>query len=121
MLNSGLQSIRVSPDNVLALQTLAVLVQQESRHGANAYFGSRADQLVNVDLVEFDIRVFLAEFRDLGRDGLARAAPGGEAVDDDGVLGVDDLLRVFGVAGGLLVWFFGLWEWLESGKGIRTM
>ena len=100
---------------------LAVLVQQEGRHGANAYFASRVAQLVDVDLVELDIRVLLAEVRDLGGNGLAGAAPGGEAVYDDGALGVENLFLEFGVAGLLLVWFWFVGVIRESGKGRRTM
>lgn len=97
--------MRVSPDDIRLL-TLAILVQHESWHGADTQIRCRFGQGVDVNLVELGLRVLLAELCDLGGDGLAGTAPAGEAVDDDGFLGVEDLLLVFGVAGLLLV--FGL-------------
>jgi hypothetical protein len=70
------------------LNLLAVLEQQKRRHGSNVEFLRDIGHLVDVNLVEFDavlVLVFGAHGGDLGGDHLARAAPGGEAVEQDEV------------------------------------
>lgn len=95
LLDGSLESGRVGTDNLS--DELAVLVDVEGRHGTDANVGSDVGQLVNVDLVEGGVGVLLAEFLDLGSDGLARTAPGGEEVDNGdtlaGLLGELSLAR----------------------------
>lgn len=97
-----LQRPRISPHNI-PLNAFSILKQEERRHSAHAQIRRRVGQVVDVDLVELDRGVLGGELGDLRGDGLARAAPGGEAVDDDGVFGVDDFFFKFGVAVSLSV------------------
>lgn len=78
---------RRSTQNLIDL--LSVLEVDESRHGADAQLLRDVGDLVDVDLVERNVRVLFAVFGDLGGDGLAGATPGSEAVDHDqlGVVG----------------------------------
>ena len=82
------------------LDLLAVLEQHERRHGLDAQLLRDIRNIVDVDLVEIGV-VLVGEFFDLGRDHLAGAAPGGEAVEDGeaGVGGVGDFFGEGGFAG----------------------
>lgn len=95
LLDGSLESGRVGTNNLS--DELAVLVDVEGRHGTDTNVGSDVGQLVNVDLVEGGVGVLLAELLDLGSDGLARTAPGGEEVDNGdalaGLLGELSLAR----------------------------
>ena len=80
------------------VELLAVLEEKESGHGTDTELGSNLGQLVDVDLVELGVGVLVAELLDLGGDGLARTAPGSEAVNDDVAGGLaKDLLVEFGL------------------------
>lgn len=96
-LDTSLEGGRVGTDDVLDL--FAALEQNESGHGTDAQLGRDVAQLVDVDLIELGLAVGIAELLDLGGDGLARPAPGCEAVENDGLLGVDDLLIELSTAG----------------------
>lgn len=76
----------------------------EGRHSRDAVVGSDLSELVNVNLVELDAGVLVAELLEERRDGLAGTAPGGEEVDDDGAGGFGDLGLVVG--GAVYVSFF---------------
>ena len=91
LLDLRLNGPRIRADNLSHL--LAVLVEQESRHGANAEFLRNIRGLIDIDLVELGLRVFLGVFDDRGCDGLAGPAPDGEAVEDHegGFVGFEDL------------------------------
>lgn len=67
---------------------LAVLVEEEGGHSRDTVVSGDVGEVVDVDLVELDVVVGLAELVDSGGDGLARTAPLSEEVDDDGLLGV---------------------------------
>lgn len=95
-LDSSLQSLRVGTHDLLNL--LAVLEDHEGGHGANTQLLSNIGNLINVDLVEFGIGVLGSKLLDLGSNDLARAAPGGETIEDDDVLYVGDLLVEVGLA-----------------------
>lgn len=116
LLDPSLQRRRISSHNITLF--LPTLVQQECGHSADANVRRRLSQLVDVNLVELGLRVLEAQLGDFGSDGLARAAPGRVAVDDDGVLGLDDLFLVFRVADLLLVSFCFLPQ--GQGKGSRA-
>lgn len=101
LLDSSLDSRWGSTNNLIDL--LAVLEENESWHGANTELSSNVGESVDVELVEANIGVLVGVLCDLGSDHLARAAPFGEAVDDDEVLGAgasgagsagDDLLEL---------------------------
>ena len=98
LLDSGLQRPLIRAHDLADL--LAVLEEQERRHGADAELLRDVADLVDVDLEELGVRVLLAELDDLGRDDLAGPAPGGEAVEhDEGLgVGVEDLGLVGGFA-----------------------
>lgn len=83
-------SRRVSATDGLVVELLAVLVEEEGRHSRDAVVGSDIGELVNVDLVELDVGLLGAELLDSRGDGLARSAPGGVEVDDDGIGGLLD-------------------------------
>lgn len=95
LLNSSLQSRRVSPNHLLDL--LAVLEENEGRHGADSQFLGHFWVLVDVKLDKVDVGVLLAPAGDLGRDGLAGTAPFGEGVDDDQLVAGERALE-FGFA-----------------------
>lgn len=84
LLDGSLQRGRVGADNLFDL--LAALEEHEGGHGTHAQVGGHIAQLVDIDLVELGVGVLLAELGDLGGDGLAGTAPGGEAVEDDELL-----------------------------------
>jgi len=84
LLDGSLQSGRVGTDDLG--DSVSVLEEQEGRHGSDAKFLGDVGDFIHVDLVEFGARELLAVLLDDGGDGLARAAPGGEAVNDNEVL-----------------------------------
>ena len=84
------------------LLALTVLVEVEGRHGRDTVGSSDVRELIDINLVELDAGVGLAELLDGRGDGLAGTAPGGVEVDDDGAGGGGDLLRVLSGAGGVL-------------------
>lgn len=71
---------------------LAILVEEEGGHGGDAVVSGNSGELVNVNLVELDGGDAVAQLLDDGRNGLAGTAPGGEEVDDDGLLAVHNEL-----------------------------
>jgi len=81
LLNCSLQCVGIGTDHLSDL--LAILEQQERRHGADPQLLSNIGCLVDVDLVEFGVFVFFRELGDYGCDRLARPTPGREAVEDD--------------------------------------
>lgn len=99
LLNSSLQRPLVRTYDLPNL--LAVLEEQESRHGSDAQLHRYIVHFVDVDLEELGLRVLFAELGDLGRDDLAGPAPGGEAIEDDECrgIGAEDI----GLVGGLAV------------------
>lgn len=70
------------------LEQLAVLVEEEGRHSGDTVLSGDISEVIDVDLVELDVLVGLAELLNGGGDGLARTTPLGEEVDDNGLLGV---------------------------------
>lgn len=86
--DSLLDSGGVGAANGQGINLRAILVEQEGGHGGDAVVGSNTGELVNVDLVELDGGDAVAQLLDHGRDGLAGTAPGGEEVDNDGLLAV---------------------------------
>jgi hypothetical protein len=80
LLDGGLEGGRVGADDLADL--LAVLEDEESRHGADGVLLGGLGDLVDVDLVEACVGVVVGELDDLRSDDLARTAPGGEEVDD---------------------------------------
>lgn len=89
LLNGSLESRWVGTDNLTDL--VAVLEEQESRHGANGQLLRDLWELIDVDFVEFGGGEFVGEFADLWRNHLARTAPGRVAVND-----LQDVLLVHG-------------------------
>ena len=59
------------------------LHENECRHGRDVELLSRVLRFVDVDIQEDDVVVRLGHLFNLGRDHLARAAPGRVKVDDD--------------------------------------
>lgn len=102
-LDTSRQLHGISPNHLRNF--LPTLEQHESRHGTHAQLGRRRGQLVDVDLVELGLREVLAELGNLGRDGLARAAPRREAVEDDCVLRLGDLFLELGVPFSISIFF----------------
>jgi hypothetical protein len=106
-LDGRLEGLGVGADDLADL--VAVLEEEESGHGADAELLRNVGDLVDVDLVEARVGVGAGEpgssvsnaytrvekgenvLDDLRGDDLARAAPGGEAVEDE--KGVLDLKR----------------------------
>jgi len=86
-----------------SLNLLAVLEEEESGHSGDTVLGSDVSDLVDINLEELNVLVGDAELLDLRADGLARTAPGGEEIDENGLLGVLDLLGPFSLAGSKLV------------------
>lgn len=110
--NSLLKRRRVSTGNSLNL--LPALEEDEGRHGSHAKFLGDVRRLVDVDLVEADVRVLVAEFLEGGSDGDAGAAPGGEAVDYDGFAGLGGLdggMELVLAAGGCVLEWCYVWWW----------
>lgn len=75
-------------DLLLALTTV---VEVEGRHGRDTVGSGNLGEVINVNLVELDVGVGLAELLDGRGDGLAGTAPDGVEVDDDGAGGLSDL------------------------------
>ena len=71
---------------------LAILEEEKGGHSRDAVISSNIRNLLNIDLVELDIFVLSAQFLDQGSDGLAGTTPLSMEVDEDGFLGVVDLL-----------------------------
>lgn len=98
-LDTSLDSRGVGTTDSRISELLAILVEEEGRHSRDTVISSNLSQLVDVNLVELDVGVFCGELLDPGGNGLAGAAPLGEEVDDDVVLGVLDLLGPLSGAG----------------------
>ena len=77
-LDGGLESLGVGTDDLGDLVT--ILEEEEGGHGANAEFLCDVRDLVDVKLEEAGVGVCAGELDNLGRDDLARTAPGSEAV-----------------------------------------
>jgi hypothetical protein len=75
-------------DLLLALTTV---VEVEGRHGRDTVGSGNLGEVINVDLVELDVGVGLAELLEGRGNGLAGTAPDGVEVDDDGAGGLSDL------------------------------
>jgi hypothetical protein len=101
-LDTSLDGSRVSTLNLLL--ALTTLVEVEGRHSRDAVGSSDLRELIDVDLVELDAGVGLAELLEGRGDGLAGTAPGGVEVDDDGAGGVGDLFLVLGDAVRSISW-----------------
>lgn len=95
-----LNSLRISPHNLRHL--LPILKQHNSRHSPHTKFLRHIRHSINIHLVEFRLRVLLAELLDHRRDGFAGAAPGCPAVEDDGAGVAEDFLQEVGFT--VLVW-----------------
>lgn len=80
--HGGVDGLFVGANNLTDF--LAVLEQDEGRHGAHAKLLRQVGHLVHVELVEPHARVLVGQFDNVGRDHLARAAPGRETVDEQG-------------------------------------
>lgn len=89
LLDSGVDSRRVGATDHVDL--LAVLEEEESGHSGDLVVGGNLAELVNIDLVELDAGVLLAQLLDGGGDGLAGTAPLGKEVDEDGLASADNL------------------------------
>lgn len=118
LLDSSIDSRRVRTANSQFTEALAALEESKSRHRRDAEVGSDSTELVNVDLVELEGDVLVAELLDGGGDGLAGTTPRGEEVDDDAVVGFQDLpLELVGtVKEYKLEWFFNSMVWIMSSK-----
>lgn len=78
LLDRSLDGRGRGPDDLIDL--LAVLEEEEGRHGAHAELRSHVRHGVDVNLVKSHVGVGVAVARHLWRNHLARAAPFGEAV-----------------------------------------
>lgn len=94
LLNSSQNRRRVGTHNFLNL--LSVLEQQKGRHGADAQLLGYIGAVIDIELDKADVAKLVAELLDLGRNGLARAAPLGKGVDDDELRRLDDFGVEFG-------------------------
>jgi hypothetical protein len=90
LLNGSLQGWWVGANDLGSL--LAILEDDEGWHGADAELLGDFWDVVNVDLDEVDVGELLGELDDDWGDGLAWAAPGGEGIKDDDVVGLEGLL-----------------------------
>lgn len=86
LLDSILQSPNVCASNAIR-KLLAILEQNESRHGSHAKVSRNLLLFIDIHLEEAHIRIGFAEFADFGSNGFARTAPCGEEIDDDGTGG----------------------------------
>lgn len=77
--HGGLDGVLISADDLADL--LAVLEEDEGRHGANAELLRHVGDLVDVELVEAHARVLVGELGDDGGDRFARAAPRGKTIN----------------------------------------
>ena len=98
LLNSSFQCPLIRTHDLPDL--LAVLEEQEGRHGSDAQLLRYIAHFVDVNLEELGLWVLFAELGDLGRDDLARPAPSGETVENDERRGVgaEDVGHVGGFA-----------------------
>jgi hypothetical protein len=98
LLNSSFQRPLIRAHDLSDL--LAVLEEQEGRHGPDTQLLRYVAHFVDVDFEELGLWVFFAELGDLGCNDLAGPAPGGETVKDDEGRGVgaEDLGHVGGFA-----------------------
>ena len=79
--HDGLNSGLVSAHHLANLG--AVLEEEKGRHCADAQLLGEFGQLVDVDLVEAAVGIGFGHLNDFRGNHFARAAPGGEAVDDN--------------------------------------
>ena len=77
--HSGLDGLFAGADNLADL--LAVLEQDERRHGADAELLRYVRHIVHVEFVETHVGVLVGQFGNVRGDRLAWAAPGGETID----------------------------------------
>lgn len=84
LFDGRLQRSRVGTNNFANL--LSFPEQKESRHGPDSEVTSSVGNLVNVKLVEFDIRVILGKGFDLWRNKPTGTAPGGITVENNQLL-----------------------------------
>ena len=96
---SGAQLIEPGLEVLLALQPdnlihdLAVLEEQQRRDGVDAKLDREVLMVVNVDLADLHLAVVLgSQFVENRRDHLARAAPLGPEINEDGLGGLDHFL-----------------------------
>ena len=75
-------------DLLLALTTV---VEVEGRHGRDTVGSGNLGEVIDIDLVELDVGVLLAELLKGRGVGLAGTAPDGVEVDDNGTGGLSDL------------------------------
>lgn len=73
------------------LHTLTIVVEVEGRHGRDTVGSGNLGEFIDIDLVELDVGVLLAELLEGRGDGLAGTAPDGVEVDDNGAGGLSDL------------------------------
>lgn len=85
LLDLGLKLLHVTTNHTVDL--FAILEQHKGRHSVNAQLPRNTLQLVHVHLDKTDVLVLFAQLADNGSNGLARATPGCEEVDDDGAGG----------------------------------
>lgn len=78
--HGGVDGVFVGANNLTDF--LAVLEQHEGRHGAHAKLLRHIGHFVHVELVEAHPRVLVRQLHNVGRDHLARAAPGRKTVDE---------------------------------------
>jgi hypothetical protein len=87
--DSSINSRRVGTTD--GLDQFAVLEEEEGRHSGDAVLSGDVGEVIDVDLVELDVAVGLAELLNGGGNSLARTAPVGEEVNNNGLLGLGDL------------------------------
>lgn len=92
LLNGSLDGRGIGADNLLNLFT--ALEEQEGGHGADAQLLGDVGALVDVELDKFYVWVVSAVVLNLGGDGLARAAPGGEGVDHDELIALNGSIEL---------------------------
>mgnify|MGYP001636188979 CR=1 FL=1 len=96
-----------------------ILVEAEGRHGRDSVGSSNLGEVIDVDLVELDVGVGIAELLEGRSDGLAGTAPGGVEVDDNEAGGISDLGLVLlgtGEEGGVLTRVFSYFaKWKGPG------
>lgn len=113
-----LNSRRIRAHNLRHL--LSILEQHDGRHSPHAQFLRHIRHSIDVHLVEFRLRVLLAELLDYGGDGLAGTAPGCPAVEDDGAGVAEDIFQEvwFTVVCQLWFWLCGLGFCFGGGGGL---
>lgn len=89
-LDAGHEGRRVGANNFIHL--LTILEEEKSGHGADTKLASDFGEIVDIDLVEFGASILLAEPSKLRGNCLTRTTPLSEAVENDKVLGFDNLL-----------------------------